>query len=344
MYKQVYLQEISEGVKILQESLPNFYDKTILVTGATGVIGREFVDIILENNRTYHRNNKVLIVGRDKKKSANIFNRYSADDGLDIYNYDELDQIMGNVDYVVHLASVTSSKMFIEQPVQVLEESYLLTKKMLDFALLHNSRFMYVSSVEVYGKPNAGQNSFSEDMHGKLLTSEVRNSYPEAKRFCEMLTTSYSSQYGLDAVVVRPVKVFSILINDNDKRVFADFARKVKCKQDIVLKTDGKQEFSYCYGLDVALGIMFALLKGKCGQVYNVGNEMCQASIYGIATEYARQGDVNVVFDIEDETKTGYVKVGHCIVDSKKLYSLGFNPQISISSGISRIISYVREE
>lgn len=338
MYTELYLDELNNGAKLISDYLPVLTNKNILITGASGVLGKQLTDVLLMLNKKYNANMGIYAVGRDESKLRKIFT-YFDDKNLHMINYENMLKMPNNVNYIVHLASITSSKMFVETPACVLNESYSLTKTMLDFAVAKKvEMFNYVSSVEVYGKPYAEQKIFKEDMHGELLTTQVRNSYPEAKRFCESLTLSYMKQYGLGVVISRPAKVFSIAINQNDKRVFNDFAQKVINKENIILKSDGKQVFTYCYGLDAVVGLLIALLKGKTGEAYNIGNDKAVASISEIANEFARQGNVQVEYHLEDSNKTGYVNVGHCIVDSSKIKELGFEPCYDLKRGIHNLL------
>lgn len=340
MATQLYLNEIRQTAENLTELVPKLKDKCVMVTGASGVIGKELVDILLACNDIFESNIKVVAVGRNKEKLAQVFDTNKC---LKLIDYSEV-KVQKAVNYIIHLASITSSKMFVENPVEVLVESFSLTKDLLDFGLQNKiDRFVYVSSVEVYGKPYTNQTKLSENCHGEVLTDVVRNSYPEAKRHCEMLTTAYVSEYGLNAIIVRPAKVFSAAINKQDKRVFVDFANKVVNGEDIVLKSDGSQVFTYCYGSDVVCGMLFAMLRGECGGIYNIGSDNCVASIKDIANEYAKQGGVKVVFDIQDNSITGYVNVGHCVLDNSKINALGFVPKVDLNEGIARIIEAYKE-
>lgn len=338
MYTQLYLDELSIGAKLLQPMLDSLKNKNIVITGASGVLGRELTDVLLMCNKNYNANIGLYAVGRDENKLHNIFT-YFNDEKLYLIDYDKMFQLPNKIDFIIHLASITSSKMFVDSPASVLDESYCLTKNILDFAVKKNIRMLnYVSSVEVYGKPSINQKKFTEEMHGELLTTQVRNSYPEAKRFCESLTVSYIKQFGLQAVLSRPAKVFSIVVNKNDNRVFNDFVQKAVNQNNIILKSDGKQVFTYCYGLDAVIGLLFVLLKGNCGEVYNIGNDNAVASISDIAQEIASQSGVKVEYQLEDSKKTGFVNVGHCIVDNSKINQLGFLPKFDLQKGISNLI------
>lgn len=337
MYTKLYLNELQLGLQNNKSLMDKLNNKRIVITGASGVIGRQLTDLLLMYNKLFDANIKIVAVGRDKHKLSDMF-IYFKDKNLTVYNYNDLLISKDNIDYIIHLASFTDSKTFIENPIGVLEESYSLTKSMLDFAVLKNVQmFNYVSSVEVYGKPYTNQDKFTEDSHGEILTTSIRNSYPEAKRFCENLTFAYYKQKNLDIVISRPTKVFSSVLRLDDKRVFVDFASKVVNHKNIVLKSKGSQVFTYIYGLDVVIGLLYVTLCGNVGEAYNIGSEIV-ASINEVANEFAKQGNVSVEYQIEDDSKTGYINVGHWILDNNKLYGLGFKPIFDLKIGIQNII------
>ena len=145
----------------------------------------------------------------------------------------------GHVNYVIHAASETSSKAFVEAPVSIIEIALNGTKNMLDFARQKNVQgFVYLSSMEVYGTPHNDDKIF-EDHGTDLDTMNVRTSYPESKRLCECLCHSFAKEFSLSVKIARLTQTLGAGIDYNDTRVAAQFARAVIEGHDIVLKTTG---------------------------------------------------------------------------------------------------------
>ena len=131
MYTELYLNELQLGLQNNKSLMDKLNNKRIVITGASGVIGRQLTDLLLMYNKLFDANIKIVAVGRDKHKLSDMF-IYFKDKNLTVYNYNDLLISKDNIDYIIHLASFTDSKTFIENPIGVLEESYSLTKSMLD--------------------------------------------------------------------------------------------------------------------------------------------------------------------------------------------------------------------
>ena len=122
MYTELYLNELQLGLQNNKSLMDKLNNKRIVITGASGVIGRQLTDLLLMYNKLFDANIKIVAVGRDKHKLSDMF-IYFKDKNLTVYNYNDLLISKDNIDYIIHLASFTDSKTFIENPIGVLEES-----------------------------------------------------------------------------------------------------------------------------------------------------------------------------------------------------------------------------
>ncbi len=104
---------------------------TVLVTGATGLIGVSLVRALL----AIHGNINVIAFVRDKEKAIKIYGDFS-NTLLNFYVADIVEEIKLNepVDYIFHCASVTTSRIMVEKPVETLMTSVEGTKNILEFA------------------------------------------------------------------------------------------------------------------------------------------------------------------------------------------------------------------
>lgn len=339
---EIYIDELKQAIEQIAPIRDSLINCRITITGATGVIGREIVDILMFDNKTYSSNITIQAVGRSKTKINSVFNEYVGNNNFFAYDYTDMSEGNFISDYVIHCASVTASKLFVEKPIEVLEESFNLTKLTLDYSAKFAKKYIYVSSLEAYGTPRDGQEIFIESDSGYISTTDVRNSYPIAKNMCEMLTTAYQKEKGLFTIIVRLVKAYGLTLTSDDKRVFADFAKKGISGTEIVLHSDGTQKFSYVYVMDVAIAMLYALIKGENNEIYNITDNNSIATISDLADIFATKCCVNVVYDIMPSEATGYAKIKHCVVDANKFLSLGYTPQIDLDTGISRLIDFLR--
>lgn len=320
-------------MSILQEDLiyiANYnlpYEKikgcTVLVTGATGLIGSLLVKTLLSIG-----NIKVLAFVRNEAKANTIF-----DDEPNLQfivgDITKVIDIQENVDYIFHCASVTNSKQMIERPVETLFTSIEGTKNILEFATIKNVKsFVYVSSMEMYGSFEKLDHEVQETDLGYINPLNLRSNYPESKRLCENMCIAYLAEYGVPVKIARLAQTFGAGILPGENRVFAQFARSVINGENIILHTKGLSEGNYCYTRDCMIGLLTLLLNGQNGEAYNVSNPKSHTTIGAMADMVANtiaKGSIKVVYDIPEGNKYGYAADTKMKLNSDKLQSLGWN-------------------
>ncbi len=347
-----------ESNKILNEEIERFIvkneklfsdtdNKVFYITGATGLIGSMVAKILLAANRKYGVNNDVVASVRNQDKAILCYKDYKDDDHLIIENTDIREQISydGPIDYIIHCASVTSSKEMIEHPTDIITTSVLGTINVLELALKKKtSSVVYISSMETYGKFYNGE-IVTEDIYGYIDPLSVRSCYPEGKRMCENLCVSYNKEYGLPIKIARLAQTFGPGVTESDNRIYAQLARAAINKTDIILHTDGSSEGNYCYILDSVMGILTVLFKGENAEAYNVANDNNHMSIlnmaYLVANEIAN-GEITVILDIPEDNIYGYAASTKMKLNGDKLKKLGWNPEVGLKDMYLRLIDYMR--
>ena len=205
---------------------------------------------------------------------------------------------------------------------------------------------VYVSSMEVYGSTKEEDNPITEDKLGFINVHNVRSSYSEGKRICELLCSSYASEYGVPVKMARLAQTFGAGVPSSDTRVFAQFARSVINGTDIVLHTKGESVGNYCYTADVVRGILCLLTKGEDGEAYNVVNENTSMMIREVASmvsEEIAEGKIKVIFDIPEQNAFGYAPDTKMRLSSKKINELGWKASYDLPDMYRRMISYWEE-
>ena len=318
-------------------------NSTVLVTGATGLIGSEIVLGILAANRIRNLNIKVVALVRNYKKAQEIFKNVLARKELEIVVQDINDEISyeEDVDYIIHCASNTSSKDFVEKPVETISTIYNGTNNILKLAKDKKVRsVLYLSSLEVYG--NFEKDSLvKEDEYGYLDILNPRSSYSQGKRLAETLCISYCKEFDIDIKIARLTQTFGAGISKDDNRVFAQFARAAVKKENIILHTKGDTIRNYCYLTDAVSAILTILIKGKSSNSYNVANTDTCISIKNMAELVAKDNNISVEFQINDKER-GYNPTIKICLDSSKLYALGWQAKIGIEEMFFRLISYLK--
>ena len=308
-------------------------DKTLLITGATGLIGSTVVNALLYANQKRGLNLTVLALVRNENRAKEKFADHIGDQSLKfvVGSVEDFPEIDGSVDFIIHGASQTASKMMVEQPVETILTAVTGTKNILNLAKEKKVEGMvYLSSMEIYGHPERGH-KVTEDETGSLSPLNVRNSYPISKQQCEALCCAYASEYAVPVMTARLTQTFGPGVDYNDNRIFAYFGRCVLEKKDIVLKTKGETERCYLYTADAVTAILTVMLNGKRGDAYNMADENTYCSIAEMAQIVAESGGIKTRFELEDAVASGYLDTIYMDLDTSKLKALGWN---SITGGI----------
>ena len=336
--------------KVLQEDVSEFVkgfpltevcrNATFLITGATGLIGTSLIHCLLALQGGARIVAPVRNIEKAKQKfdSQELKNISLIECDLAKFDYDSF----GDMDYIIHCAAPTSSKFFVEHPVETFSTIYDATKALLDFAAHKKVKgFVYLSSLEVYGEINDDSVLVTENVLGYLDPLSVRSSYPMAKRATENLCCLYAAQYGVPVKIARLTQTTGAGIAKDDNRVIAQFARLAANGQDIILHSTGESARPYCYTMDSVSGILFVLLRGNSGEAYNVANEETYISAREMA-EFVRDNInklINVKVELNDNM--GYAPVSRLKLSSAKLRGLGWKPKYGLKEIFDRLVKYL---
>lgn len=339
-----YLLEDLENIADSPLPFGELYGSTVLVTGATGLVGSQAVKALLAMNRLKNAGIKVTALVRNEEKARRMY--ADSDDGaLNFLTGDVTEPIGDTVaaDYIIHAASPTASKFFVEKPVETIRAAVMGTDHILSFAARAKSKgVVYLSSMEVYGATDPELECVREKDLGYIDILNVRSSYSEGKRICECLCASYAREYGVPVKIARLAQTFGAGIPYEENRVFAQFAKSAINKTDIVLHTRGNSVGNYCYTRDVIKAVLLLLIRGEAGEAYAVANEASNTTIKGMAQMVADEiagGSIQVVFDIpEDALAYGYAPDTAMRLNSDKLRALGWEPEIGLPETYRRMI------
>lgn len=333
------MEQIVTDVNICWNLLRN---QTVLVTGATGIIGSVIIRALFAGNSKYGLNIRIITFGRDTQKSKRLIETCGAEFFMhDVREPFEVDE---PVDYIFHCAAITSSADMIAKPVEVIDTAIDGTRNIMELAIKKNSKsVVYLSSMEVYGQPSRSE--VIESDLGYLDLTAPRSSYPESKRLCESMCAAYLSEYGVPVKIARLARTFGAgTPNDiSDMRVAMQFARKAMSGKDIVLHTAGDSIANCCYTADIVRGLLLLLTKGKNGEAYNIVNPEARVTIREMAELVAGKvcgGKVSVIVDVPKEIKKlGYAPDVAMKLSADKIGRLGWSPKYSLVEMFDRMIT-----
>lgn len=348
----LYIEDIK---RIADKPFPwdKLSDTSILIAGATGLIGRCFVDLLMYMNE--HRNLHCHITAI----SSNIWSarkrfpeRYFESEFLKYIQHDISessesfkDLIRDRYAYIFHFASNTHPVAYSERPIDTILTNVYGTRNLLDICSENfNSRFIFPSSVEIYGENRGDVELFREDYLGYINSNTLRAGYPESKRVCESLCQAYIKERKLQVVIPRLPRVFGPTMQKNDSKALAQFIRKAIVGEDIVLKSQGNQYYSFLYVMDAVTGVLTTMFYGENGVAYNISDETCDGTLRNAAEICASCCDSKLTYEVPDEIeKQGYSTATKARLDGTKIKGLGWKPYYNLENGIRRTIEILQQ-
>lgn len=339
---------ILDDMRLLkQENIPyeKMRNKTILVTGATGMLAAYVVHFCMYLNETEGYGIRVLALVRNKEKALEKFSKYENDSNFEFLVQDVCDEIRydGRIDYIIHAAGNASPRYILDDPVGIIKANTIGTMNVMELARKNSGvRVVYTSTREVYGKMLDNVEAIEEDIFGCLDPMERRACYPESKRIAESILKSYYYQFGVESVVLRIAHSYGPgMIINNDGRVMADFISDVVNERNIVLKSTGDAVRAFCYIADAVSAMFLTMLNSPSGEAYNVANEREPKPIREVAQMLVRlfpERKLKVIFDIPEQMSLGYSKMGRTVLSTKKIEDLGWTPKVCLAEGMKKTV------
>lgn len=345
---ELYLSDVKT---IAEMNLPwqKLQDCSILISGASGLVGSFLIDVLMMQNKQYGLNCKVFALGRNAQRAKDRFEYCWDDDNFLFVSHDinlplTIEGVK-KVDYVLHLASNTHPVAYSTEPISTITTNIIGTQNMLDFAVSHESKRMaFASSNEIYGENRGDVEKFEEDYCGYIDCNTLRAGYPESKRCGEALCQAYKSQKGLDIVIPRLTRSYGPTLLQTDTKAMSQFIKKAIAGEDIVLKSEGNQYYSYTYVADAVSGLLTVLLLGENGEAYNIADEASDIKLKDLAKVIADIAGTEVVFELPDAVESaGYSKATKARLENQKLQELGWKSKYDIEKGINNTINILRK-
>lgn len=310
-----------------------YRNKTILITGVTGRLGRYILETLVDVDLKYNLNMRAIGLARSEKKAREVFGNTLELPNVSFLYQDVNSEILyeNDIDYIFHTAGPAAPVDFKETAVETLWAHVNGTHNVLECARTHHTkRIFYVSTVEIYGEWIDDRTILETDM-GPMHHLNFRACYPESKRLCETMLASYKEEYNIDFCGVRFSHTLGPGISLNDGRAFAEFINCVLEEKDILLHSDGSAMRTYTYVAD-GINAAFLVMEKGDSTFYNVAaneNLISTRELAELIASLSPSGKSKVTFS----KKAGnfpYLPFKLAIMDTQKIRDLGWKPQVDL--------------
>ena len=311
----------------------------LLVTGGAGFIGSNFVRRTLEDVYPGLEGAEVVVLDA-LTYSGNLENlapiadspRYRFVHG-DIRDGDLLDQLLPEIDAVVHFAAESHVDRSVRDSSIFVETNVLGTQRLLDASLRSGlKRFVHVSTDEVYG-------SIAEGSWDESRPLEPNSPYSASKAGSDLIARSYFRTHGLNVSITRCSNNYGPY--HFPEKVIPLFVTNLIDDKHVPLYGEGNNIRDWLHVDDHTRGIAMVLVGGRAGEIYNIGGgtELTNKELTGMLLE-ATGKDWSYVDRVAD-------RLGHDLrysVDITKITAeLGYVPLVAFDQGLADVVQWYRD-
>lgn len=345
---KIYQSDIEQMAELPIE-WSEFSGKTILITGATGMIASVIIDILMYHNIRHSSNEQgvfIIAVSRNGEKARERFSEYWDNKFFKYLSHDITKPLpeVGNVHYILHAASNTHPRAYSTDPIGTITANVQGTYQLLEYASFHQCEcFFFFSSVEIYGENRSDVDRFDEKYLGYIDCNTMRAGYPEGKRLAETLCNAFAVQKGQGFIIGRFSRVYGPTMSVDDSKAIAQFIKRAVSGEDIILKSEGNQLYSYTYVLDAAAAVFYLLVYGEKGDAVNIADKKSDIKLKDLATILAEEAGTHVIYELPDRVeKLGYSTSTKALLDATKLEKLGWRALTHMEDGLRKTVRILK--
>ncbi|MEV0781110.1 dTDP-glucose 4,6-dehydratase [Streptomyces sp. NPDC050433] len=309
----------------------------ILITGAAGFIGSNFVRNLLADNYAGWQGAGVTVL--DKLTYAgNRDNLPATHPRLEFVQGDICDagllrELLPGHDAVVHFAAESHVDRSLEGAGEFFRTNVLGTQTLLD-AVLHTGveRVVHVSTDEVYG--SIGEGSWTEDW--PLLPNTP---YAASKACSDLVARTYWRTHGVDLSITRCSNNYGPY--QHPEKLIPLFVTNLLEARQVPLYGDGGNIREWLHVDDHCRGIHLVLQDGRAGEIYNIGggNERTNRAITERLLEETGSGP-EMIRHVADRKAHD---LRYSIDDSKIRDELGYAPLTGFEEGLAATVDWYRD-
>lgn len=319
--------------------LKALHRKSILVTGAGGMIGNYLAQAITEVMRVQGFSPR-RVIGLIRSKPHQLMAWAEQTPNVHyVYGKADFELDLPPSDIVAHLASPASPAKYGSK--NEIWEANLGPTVLALTSEIPPEKFLFASSGEVYGPNNR---IVTEHSPVTLWGDSNRSAYPNAKLATEKFLEVFSESCGVDAVSARVFHTFGPGVSREDGRSFADFLWSAAKSDPIFLYSDGRQIRPFSYIEDTVAALLMLLVTPITESTVNIAGKT-EISIRDFAQLISDQSGLELVLSsnahqgnrVESPVKTVQPDLG-------RIRSLGWEPKVDIAEAVGRTLGFLRTQ
>ena len=352
------LDYICDGLK---SEFADLKGKRIMIIGGAGFLGYYLVQSILHFNKSQSDADKAELIVYDNfiRGVPQWLTDLEGSAKFTLGKHDVVDPLpdnVGDLDYIVHAASIASPTFYRKFPIETMDANVNGLRNVLEYALAQKnagkplSGILFYSTSEIYGDPTPEDIPTPETYRGNVSCTGPRACYDESKRYGETLCVNFAQQHDIPVRIARPFNNYGPGLKLTDARVLPDFVRDVLAGRDIVMLSDGSPTRTFCYIADAIIGYYKIMFRGRNGEAYNIGIETPEISMRQLADMVVEQGADLFAYQgkvvMKNSGDKDYLVDNpnrRCPIIEKARTELGYNPSVDVNEGLRRAMIWYQD-
>ncbi|KAK6457882.1 putative dtdp-glucose 4,6-dehydratase [Scheffersomyces xylosifermentans] len=327
------------------------YDKHVLVTGAAGFIGCNFLGYFANKYSNYHftcidKLNYASASSQEafqkilQKPNVDFLKLDLAESYHQLYQLIALNYEANQITDIVNFAAESSVDRSFEDPLYFTRNNILSTQNLLEcYRLLKNLHpeahinFLHISTDEVYG-----DSGYNVDEQGKLSPT---NPYAASKAAIDLIIQSYEYSYKLPIMVIRPNNIYGP--NQFPEKIVPVAIEHLKSNSKIPIHGDGSNKRRYLHVRDFlnALELIWSFSEtADAGDIFNVGSDEEVSNIH-LVSLLCQLYHKDSTFDLQEKIQftqdRNYNDLSYS-TSADKIRSLGWKPKVKLQDGLKDLL------
>jgi len=316
----------------------------ILVTGGAGFVGSHLVDALTEQGRAVTVLDDLSTGRRPNLDRALKTGRVTLVEGSTL-DAEVIERLMAEADACFHLASAVGVQLVVSNPLESLLKNVRGTDNVMSAAARNQTRLLFTSTSEVYGKNSSGALDEESD---RLIGSPFKGRwcYETSKAFGECLAHSYHRDRGAAMTVVRLFNTVGPRQTGRYGMVVPTFVRQALEDRPLTVYGDGSQTRCFAHVFDAVQAILGLMsTKESIGRVFNIGSgtEIPIIELARRVIDHTESNSTIRFVSYEDAYEDGFEELGRRKPDTTAIRELtGWQPELTVDDAIRDVVAFER--